>query len=232
MRHQAIEIPGEEVPLEVLRNAVPEPCRRPLFVRSQNVALTLFPQVIGRVRFAQHGHFRQPLPVPFHQLRHLIGDDVLMLYRDRRKVDSQHPTGVPAVVAGRTDHVLARNVAAGRADQPLAVRLPFQGRDGGVLVDLGAPVAGADGHRLRHVGRSDVPVVGMVERSDQPRRVAQRPEGGDVLRRDDLERDADRVGRTASNLRYSSIRSSLVASRRFPVTWKLTSWPVSPGRVL
>ena len=197
VRHQAIEIPWKEVPLETFRNAVPEPCRRPLFVGSQDVALTLFPQVVGGVRFAQHGHFRQPLSVPFHQLRHLIRDDVLVLHRDRRKVDSQHPTGVPAVVAGRADHVLARNVSVGRPDQPLAVRLRFHGRDGGVLVDLGAPVTGTDGHRLRHVGRSDVPVVRMVKRSDQPLRVAQRPERGDVLRRDDLERDTDRVGRTA-----------------------------------
>ncbi len=31
---------------------------------------------------------------------------------------------------------------------------------------------------------------------------------------------------------YSSRRSRHVARRRFPVTWKLTSWPVSAGRRL
>jgi hypothetical protein len=31
---------------------------------------------------------------------------------------------------------------------------------------------------------------------------------------------------------YSSMRALQVASRRLPVTWKLTSWPVSAGRRL
>jgi len=28
---------------------------------------------------------------------------------------------------------------------------------------------------------------------------------------------------------YSSMRAGVVASLKFPFTWKLTSWPVSPG---
>ena len=197
MGHQPVQIAGKQVALEAVGNAVPEPGGRAFFVGTEDVALAFFPEIVGCVRLAQHRHFRQSLAVPLDQLGHLVGDDILVFHRDRRDVDPQHPAGVPAIVAGRAHHVLAADIAAGRPDQPFAFGLSFQRRDRGIAVDLRPSIASPDGHCLGDVRRSDMAVIGMVERADQPLVVAQRPKLGDFGRRDDLERHADRVGGTA-----------------------------------
>ena len=125
-----------------------------------------------------------------------------MLDRNGRNVDAEHPAGLASVVAGRADHVLTCDDALVGRQLPLTARRLFDGSHFGLLVDLGAAGAGTLAQRHGQVGRRDVAVVRVVESADDLRRVAatevdERPELLDFLRRNDLERHADGVGRAA-----------------------------------
>ena len=139
--------------------------------------------------------------------------------------------GLARVVAGRADDVLRDDLAATGRELPFAACRRARRRDFGLLVDLGARIAGGPSQRHRKVGGRDVPVVaGDTARRRSSARV--RPSPSSTQRPQLL----DLVGPMISNgtpivfavpqyLRYSSMRSRQVASRRLPVTWKLTSWP-------
>ena len=60
--------------------------------------------------------------------------------------------------------------------------------------DLGAAVARALGERLGEVGGLDIAVVGMLDRADDAVGLAERPDLLDLLGRQDVDLDADRLG--------------------------------------
>ena len=60
---------------------------------------------------AQHAHLGQALLVAPTSSGMRLGDDVLVLDRDRRDVEPDHGAGLAGEVAGGADHVLAGDVA-------------------------------------------------------------------------------------------------------------------------
>jgi hypothetical protein len=86
---QTVQVAGEEVLAEGLRHPVHEASRRALLVGTEDQALALFAHVVGGIGFAQHRHLGQPLLVALDQCRVGLGDDVLMLDRDHRQVETR-----------------------------------------------------------------------------------------------------------------------------------------------
>ena len=90
--------------------------------------------------------------------------------------------------------MLAGDVALVGLDQPFAVRLLLDAGDRRVAVDFGAAVARALGQRLGQVGRLDIAVVGMLDGAEDAVRLAERPDLLQLLRRQHVDLDADRLG--------------------------------------
>ena len=194
MGHEPVEVAGEQVFLEALRHAVDEAGRRVALVGPENPAHALLAQIVGGVGFPEHGKFRVTgFPV---LLQHGIdvGDDILVLDRDCRNFETDHPGRSAGIVAGRAHDMLAADVALVGLHDPLAV-VALDLRDRGVLVDFGAAVARTPGERHRHVDRRDMAVRRVPQGADQPFGVDQRPELPDPLDIDDLAFDADGLRR-------------------------------------
>ena len=136
---------------------------------------------------------------PFDQCRIGFGDDILVLDDHRRGLDPQQLRRALRMVAGRGDHMLGGDVepvigchkVAALFDHPGAGHDPL--RPGpAIAVDLhlafkgAAKLPGPLGHGLRHVGRVDVAVLRMIERTDQVFGADQRPAVLDVLGREKL----------------------------------------------
>ena len=122
VRHQAVEVPGEEAAAEPVRHAVGEAGRRTLLVRSQDPPQALLAQVVGLVGLAQHGELAPAAGSVGLKFRRLVVDDVLVLDRDRRHVQAEHSPGLARVVAGGEHQVLGGDVPLGGAHLPLPAR--------------------------------------------------------------------------------------------------------------
>ena len=195
VRHQALEIAGEEVLLEAGRHAVGEARRGALLVGAEDPAHPFFPEVVLGVGFAQDRQLRVAGLAVVLQHRVDVGDDVLVLDRDRGDLKADHLGGGAGVVAGGADHVLAGDVALGGLDDPLQALAALDAGDLGLLVDLGAVLAGALGQGHGDVDRRDMAVGRVPERADQAVHGGERPELLDLLDADQVALDADGLGR-------------------------------------
>ncbi len=100
VRQQPLEVALEQALAEPVGNAVGKARRRAGLVGPEDPAEALLAQVVGLVGLAQHRELAPAaLPVGL-QLRRLVIDDVLVLDRDRRHVDTEHAAGLAGVVAG------------------------------------------------------------------------------------------------------------------------------------
>ncbi len=138
VRQQAVEVAREELLAELVRNAVGEARRRASLVRTEDPAEALLAQIVGRVRFAQHGELAPSRGTIGLQLGGLVVDDVLVLDGDRRHVEAELPPGLARVVAGGAHDVLADDVALVGRDLPFARRGAGDAQRLGLLADLGA----------------------------------------------------------------------------------------------
>ena len=193
MRLQAVHVRRQQLLPETLGNAVHRPGRRSLLVGPENQALALFAHVVGGVALAQHRQFGEARLPALDEFGDGVGDEVLVLDRDRRQVEAHHGAHLPRPGAGGGHHGLAGDVAAIGLDQPFAGAGALDARHLGVAVDLRAPVARALGQGLRHVHRRDMAVMGVEEGAHQPVEVGERPEVADLVGADQLEGDADGV---------------------------------------
>ena len=123
-----------------------------------------------------------------------FGDDVLMLHRDDRNADPDHPSGAPGEIARRRDDVLADDVALVGDDFPFAARQPLERGHARVPIDLGPAVPCGARQRLGQVGRLDIAVLRVLNCADDAVDVAERPKLLDLIRREELDRDPDRLG--------------------------------------
>ena len=121
MGHEPVELAGEQVLLETLRHAVDEAGRRVALVGAEDPAHALLAQIVGGVGFPQHGEFRVAGLAVFLQHRVDVGDDILVLDRDRRDFQADHPGGGAGIVAGRAHDMLAADVAPVGLHDPFAV---------------------------------------------------------------------------------------------------------------
>src|SRR5262249_55055411 len=121
VRHQAGEIAGKEAAAEPLGHPIGEPRRRAFLVGPQDPSHALLAQVVGGVGLAQHRELAATTLTVGFELGRFVIDDVLMLDRDCRNVEPEHPPGLPRVIAGREHEVLGGDETAfGRAHAPLS----------------------------------------------------------------------------------------------------------------
>ena len=98
-----------------------------------------------------------------------LGDDVLVLDRDDRDVETDERPGAAGEIAAARHHVLAGDVAFVGAHQPAAAAVSVAALDGGdrgVTVNLRAAVARAAGERGGQVIGLDVAVLGVADGAD------------------------------------------------------------------
>jgi hypothetical protein len=203
VRHQAIEIAGKEAAPEPVGNAVCKARRRAALVRTEDPAHALLAQVIGLVGLAQHGELAPAALAVRLQLGRLVVDDVLVLDRDRRHVQTQQLSALPGVVTSRQHQMLRSDITLAGAHPPLTARSALHAERLGMLVDLGARTARTLAQCHGEIGGRNVAVVRVVEGADDGGGVEaaaeldERPELLDPGRTDDFEGHADGVGRAA-----------------------------------
>ena len=201
-----LEVEREEVGAEAVGDRVLEAGRGAVLVGAEDPAAALLADVPARVGVAQDRVLGVGL-AERDERRVGLGDDILVLDRDRRDADAEQPGGALGVVAGGGDDVLGADleglvggdeVAAllghhAAADDPLGAG-PVVAVDLGLADDLDAALAGALGHRLGDVGGVDVAVGRVEERADEVLGADERPALADLLRGQPLEGDADGLG--------------------------------------
>ena len=193
MRRKAIDVTGQQLSAEVRRNAIGKAQLRSPLVGSQDVALSLFAQVVGGIGFAQHRHLGQSLFLAIDQLGNIVGDDILMLNRNNRNIQPHHRRRLTRVVARRSNNRFANNVALRRCNEPFAVSLRRDRLHLRLQADLRTAILRPLRKRHRDIDRRSMPILRVEDGTQQSFRVAQRPKLLDLFRRDNTERNADRV---------------------------------------
>ncbi len=191
MRFEAVDILLEQLVLGARIRSVDVTGRRAFFIRTENEAVVFLAQVPGAVGFAQHTHLGQPFGFAALQLGMWLGHDVLVFDRHDRDIEPHHLAGLARIVAGRGNDVVAGDVALLRLHDPGTGCCLFDRQHGRVAVDRRAAGTRAPGQRLGQVGRLDVAVVRMEDAADEAVDVAERPEFGNVLGRQEADVDAD-----------------------------------------
>ena len=194
MGGQTVEILGEQFVLGTIDGTMGITDRRPDLVRPQQQAAGFLTQIPRAVGFPQHAHFGQAGLMPLDDLGVWLGDDILMFDRQHGDVEADHGAGAPGIIAGGRDDVFAGDIALVCLHQPFAIGLLFDTQHRGLAIDLGAEVAGTDGHGLGHVGGLDIAVAGMLDGADQPVDIAQGPDFLDVGRSQEFDLDTDGLG--------------------------------------
>ena len=185
---EALVVPGQELRLEALGNAVEaERCGIALVAAHHETADLGAPvdEIVGVAQRRQRGQRRVER----------LGDQVLVGHRDDRDGHADQPRDIRRGHAGGVDHDLGLDLALvghDAADPPAGVAL-----DRGharARVDLGAVVARAVGQRERQLARVEVAVArqerGAVHALGRHQRKALHRLGGG----DDLERESERLG--------------------------------------
>ena len=217
-----LEVEREEVGAEAVGHAVLEARRGAVLVGAEDPAAALLAHVPARVGVAQH----RVLGVgaaELDQRRVGLGDDVLVLDRDRRELQPEQPRGALGVVAGGGDDVLGADLEALLGGHQVAALLghhaaarrstrePVQAKPSTcALRTISTPqLARALGHRLGHVGGVDVAVGRVEERADEVLGAHQRPAVLISAGRQPLEGDADGLGGGGVELEFVHARPGL-----------------------
>ncbi len=177
-----------------VRGPVDVAAGRALLVRSEQQSAVFLAHVPARIGLAQHAHFGKALGLALLDQRMRLGDDVLVLDRDHRNIETHHGAGLAREVAGAGDHVFAGDVALVGRHPPFAIHRLRDAGDRGVAIDLGAARARTLGQRLGQVGRLDIAVVGMLDGADDAVGFAQRPDFLQLCGRQLVDLDADGLG--------------------------------------
>ncbi len=199
-----LKIELEQVGTETVGNTVFKPGWRAFLIDAQNPAASLFADIGLCIRIAHHRVLGVARGAEFHQFWILLHDDELMLDGNGGHLDAKHLRGALRVVARRCHNMLG-------SDDDLLVRRHqiatlfdhFGGRHFPCLScpveGIGLPLAlnhdsalpGALGHRHGDIGRVNVAICLMIERTPEVIRPDQRPLRLDLLRGHEL------IGHTA-----------------------------------
>ena len=178
----AVDLLGEELRPEVLRGPLHRPQLAPLLVHADDEAAAL----LAEVALAGRVHAVRKLGVALVDLGEVVGHEVLVLHRVAGQVDAGHLAHLPRPEPRRVDDVLGVDGAVPGHHVPASV---------GARVELAHRVAEHDlrplhacppGVRLGGAGGVEVPVEGIVERSEKSLGVRDGREPRDLRRPDDL----------------------------------------------
>ncbi len=173
-----------------------------------------------RPGIAHHRQFR----LVRDQLRHRLGDDVVMQHVGDRYAVAGPGANHVAIGAAGVHHMLAADLALIGDHQPFAGVEPADIRDPRAAVNLGAERARTRGHRHGDIGGRHVAVSHGQERRLHALEIEERMMA-ESLRADDMRFVAGEF-RYAVDLPEPVTSSSVQASRMPPQPCQLTAWPV------
>ncbi len=178
-----VDIVGQQLVREILRRAADRPMLAAMLVGADQQTLAFLPQIGFAIEIDAHGDFAIE---PRHR-RNVVGDDVLVLHRHDRQLDARHPPHLARPQPAGIDDIIGLDGAVLGDDQPAAIRGLLQLDHGIAQIDLGAPRLGGLGIGVGDAGGIDMPVIGIVERTDETRRVDQGIEFLHLLHRHEIE---------------------------------------------
>ena len=202
----SIQIELEQIGSERFRHIVCEPGRSPSLVRAKYPPAALLAHIPLGVRVPKHRMLAVG-PPPFDQLLIRVSDNVLVLHRYRRHLDTQQPRGALCMVPGRHndmlgpafesflsgDEIAALFGHATAANDPFGTR-PFERIGLPLPMQCDSPLSGPLRHRLGDVGRVDVAVRRVEKRADEIVGAHERISFGYFRRRKPFVRDAYGLG--------------------------------------
>ena len=190
-RLEAVHVGRQELAVEVGRDAVERPRRGIALVATHAQPADLLAEVDEVVGVAQ---LRQARVDALDRL----GEEVLVGHRDDRHGDADHPADLRGEHAAGVDDDVGADlgpfalVLDGHAGDPAAVRADAD--DAGLGPDPGAPLARSRGERVGEPGRIEPAVGRQPDRAEDAVGRHQREAVLRLLRRDELEREAERLG--------------------------------------
>ena len=113
----------------------------------------------------------------------LLGDQILVLHRDDRNIQTNHRPCLPREVARTGYDVLARNIALIRRDQPITIGLLCDASNRCVTIDRCSTLPRAFRQRLRQICWLNIAVIGMLNRANDAVHIGERPNFFNLLRR-------------------------------------------------
>ena len=126
----------------------------------------LLAEIPGRVHVPEQGEPAARLPAPRLELGDRFGEEVLVRHGHHRNAAPEHRADLAPPVAGRVHDVLATHLPLRSRDHPLAA-VPANARHGTESDHPGAEVARALREGLGELGRIDISVAGVVERTGE-----------------------------------------------------------------
>ena len=186
--HDAVIVRLKEFVLSLPRALVfPHRVRIGLFVDADQALLLLHADIAGHQPVIAHD--RQFL-VEGPELRHRVGDEVVVRHRGRRKVVSGPERDLPRIGAAGVDNMFAGDVALLGLHQPFAALGLRHVRRPAAADHLHAQLPRPLGERKGRARRVDVTVIGRVQRRLHPVEVVERVQLADALGPHDLHRKA------------------------------------------
>jgi hypothetical protein len=131
--------------------------------------------------------------VDFLHLRHVLGQEVHVLHRQKRQFEPDHPPAFARPKTAGIDHMLGMDRALLGHHVPTAVRAVLQVGDAVAQVDLRPLHARRLGIGMRRARRVEMAFQRAVEGALEAARVHQREELGGFLGRDQLAVDAEQL---------------------------------------
>ena len=190
-RFEAGRVGRQELAVEVGRDAVERPRRRVALVAAHAQAADLLAEVDEVVGIAE---LREPGVDALDRL----GEQVLVRHRDDRHGHADHPADLRREHAARVDDDIGADLASfalvldGHAGHPATVRADRD--DPGLRADLGAAPARARGQRVGQPRRVEPAVGRQPDGAQHAIGGHQREPVLGLLRRDQLERQPERLG--------------------------------------
>ena len=115
-----LEIGWHEFRAKGGRHAIDGPDLRILLVRPEDEAVAFLAHIPALFRIADDGEFRLPGGDAGGDVRHRVGDEILVQHRNGGHVDAHHPAHFKAPGSGGIHHMPAAQRALGRLDHPVA----------------------------------------------------------------------------------------------------------------
>ena len=182
---------GEQFIFTRCRRTINIAGRRTQFIWPQQQPARFLTHIIAGVGFAQDAHFGQSRFFARHDVRMLLGHDILMLDRDHRDIEAHHGTCLTRKIAGAGNDMLARDIALIRRDKPFAVRLLRDRGDCCVAINGRAALPRALRQCLREIGGLNITVIGMLDRANDAVHVGKRPNIFYVVGAQEIDIDAN-----------------------------------------
>ena len=163
-RHDAVRIVGAQVHGEARVDPVEPPGSAILLVEADQQTVAL----LAGIEVADRAADQRDAVAGVADLRHGLGDEVLVLHRRDGKAVAHHRRDLVATIAARVDDDLGLDLAPWRGERPGAVAALGHGGDRAFAHDLRAGLAGPGEQRVAELCRVDMPVLRVPEAAHDP----------------------------------------------------------------